>query len=29
VLEYPKFQFEKLQKQVFVKNLMKVATVFL
>jgi len=27
VLEYPKFKFEKLQKRVFVKNLMKVATV--
>jgi len=27
VLEYPKFKFEKLQKEVFLKNLMKVATV--
>ena len=27
VLEYPKFKFEKLQKEIFLKNLIKVATV--
>jgi len=27
VLEYPKFKFEKLQKELFLKNLMKIATI--